>query len=161
MLRRDPTEQEGLAAELIRVRPEAFVFVQLSDFTQFIFIETEVPDVKILGDARRRHGFRDHHQAAIEVPADDDLRRRFAVFVRQLVNNFLIEYPFTALCQRAPGLGLNFMRRIPGMKLTLLQQRMQFNLVYHRGDAGFINDFLQMVDLEITDADAFCQPLLL
>lgn len=93
MLRRDPTEQERLTAELIRVRSEAFVFVQLSDFTQFIFIKTEVPDVKILGDARRRHGFRDHHQAAIEVPADDDLRRRFAVFVRQLVNNFLIEYP--------------------------------------------------------------------
>ncbi|SVN05088.1 Uncharacterised protein [Klebsiella pneumoniae] len=53
------------------------------------------------------------------------------------------------------------MRRIPGVKLTLLHQRVKFNLVYHRSDTGFIDDFLQMMNLEITHADAFCQTLLL
>ena len=33
------------------------------------------------------------------------------------------------------------MRRIPGVKLALLHQRVKFNLVYHRSDAGFIDDF--------------------
>jgi hypothetical protein len=27
------------------------------------------------------------------MPADNDLRRGFTVFIRQLTNNFLIEYP--------------------------------------------------------------------
>ena len=72
MLRRKPTEQERLTAELIRVGSQAFVLVQFSDFTQFIFIKTEVPDVKILGNARWRHRFRDHHQAAL-VPDSHNL----------------------------------------------------------------------------------------
>lgn len=76
-------------------------------------------------------------RAAVEMPADNDLRRGFTVFIRQLTNNFLIEYPFAALRKRAPGLGLDLMRRIPGVKLALLHQRVKFNLVYHRSDAGF------------------------
>ena len=47
------------------------------------------------------------------------------------------------------------------MKLALLHQRMQLNLVNHRRDARFINQALQMMNLEITDADAFYQPLFL
>jgi hypothetical protein len=50
------------------------------------------------------------------------------------------------------------MRRVPGVKLTLLHQRVKFNLVYHRRDAGFIDQLLQMMNLEITDADAFASP---
>ena len=38
---------------------------------------------------------------------------------------------------------------------------MEFNLVNHRNDAGFINKLLQMVGLEVTDADTLNQPLLL
>ena len=56
------------------------------------------------------------------MPADNDLRRGFTVFIRQLTNNFLIEYPFAALRKRAPGLGLDLMRRIPGVKLALLYE---------------------------------------
>ena len=115
MLRRKPTEQERLTAELIRIGSQSLVLVQPGDFTQFIFIKTEVPDAKILGNARWRHRFRDHHQSAVEMPADNDLRRGFTVFIRQLTNNFLIEYPFAALRKRAPGLGLDLMRRIPGL----------------------------------------------
>ncbi len=95
------------------------------------------------------------------MPADDDLRRRFAVLIGELVDDFLIEHSFTALRQRAPGFGLDLVGGVPGMQLTLLQQRMELNLVDHRCDAGFINQLLQMRDLEITHADAFRQPLLL
>jgi hypothetical protein len=35
---------------------------------------------------------------------------------------------------------------------------MKLYLVDHRRDAGFINQLLQMVNLEITDADAFASP---
>ena len=47
------------------------------------------------------------------------------------------------------------------MKLALLHQRVQLNLVNYRRDARFINQALQMMNLEITDADAFYQPLFL
>ncbi len=58
--------------------------------------------------------FGDHHQPAIEMPADHHLRWRFAVFIRQRTDDFLIEDPFTALRQRAPaGLGLDLVRCIP------------------------------------------------
>ncbi len=95
------------------------------------------------------------------MPADDDLRRGFAVLVRQLANDLLVEDSFTALGQRAPGFGLDLMGRVPGMKLTLLQQRMQLNLVDHRRDASFVDQALQVANLEVTDADALHQPLLL
>ncbi|CNV27881.1 Uncharacterised protein [Salmonella enterica subsp. enterica serovar Bovismorbificans] len=49
------------------------------------------------------------------MPANNNLGGRFAVFIRQFANHFLIEYAFTALRQWAPGLGLDFMRRIPRM----------------------------------------------
>lgn len=70
--------------------------VQLRDRSQLIFVETEVPDVKVFRDTRRRDGFRDHHQTAIKMPADDDLRRRFAVLIGELVDDFLIEDAFAA-----------------------------------------------------------------
>jgi hypothetical protein len=43
-------------------------------------------------------------------------------------------------------------------KLTLLHQRVQLDLVNHRRDACFVNQTLQVMNLEITDADAFHQP---
>ena len=96
------------------------------------------------------------------MPADDDLRRRFAVLIGELVDDFLIEDAFTALGQRAPGFGLDLVGGVPRVQLTLLhKQRMEFYLVDHRGDAGFINQLLQMRYLEITHANAFGQPLLL
>ncbi len=95
------------------------------------------------------------------MPADDNLRRRFAIFISQLMDNFLIEDALTALGQRAPGFGLDLVGGVPGVQLPLLQQRMQLYLVDHRRDAGFINQLLQMRHLEITHADALRQPLLL
>ena len=95
------------------------------------------------------------------MPANDDLRRGFAVFIRQVADNFLIEHAFATLCQRAPGLGLDFMRGVPGVKLTLLQQRVQFDLVNDRRDARLVNQPLQVMNLEVADADTFHQPLFL
>jgi hypothetical protein len=93
------------------------------------------------------------------MPANDDLRRGFAVFIRQLADNFLIEYAFATLSQRAPGFGLDLVRGVPGMKLALLHQRVQLDLVNHRRNARLVNQPLQVMNLEITDADAFHQPL--
>ena len=47
------------------------------------------------------------------------------------------------------------------VQLALLEQGMELYLINHRHDAGFIKQPLQVVDLEITDADAFGQPLFL
>lgn len=47
------------------------------------------------------------------------------------------------------------------MKLALLHQRVQLDLVNHRCDACLINQALQVMNLEVTDADAFHQPLFL
>ncbi len=95
------------------------------------------------------------------MPANDDLRRGFAVFIRQVADDFLIEHAFTALRQRAPGLGLDLVGSVPGVKLALLHQRVQLDLVNHRCDARFVNQTLQVMHLEVTDADAFHQPLFL
>ncbi|MNY18525.1 hypothetical protein D3C86_1519090 [compost metagenome] len=95
------------------------------------------------------------------MPANDDLRDSFAVLLGKIPNDFLIEHGFTALSQRAPGFGLNFVRGVPGVQLTLLHEWVQLNLVDHWRNAGFINQTLQMMDLEITDPDALHQPLLL
>jgi len=47
------------------------------------------------------------------------------------------------------------------MQLALLQKRMQFDLVNHRRNARFINQPLQVVNLEITHPNAFSEALLL
>ncbi len=95
------------------------------------------------------------------MPANDDLRWRLAIFFRQVFHNLLIKYAFTALCQRAPGFGLNLVHGIPRVQFTLLQHRVQLNLVDHRRNAGFVDQTLQVILLEVTDADAFGQPLFL
>lgn len=76
------------------------------------------------------------------MPADDDLRRRFAVLIGELVDDFLIEDAFAALGQRAPGFGLDLVGGVPRVQLTLLHKWMEFYLIDHRGDAGFINQLL-------------------
>jgi RecB family exonuclease len=67
---------------------QTFALIQLRNLTQLIFVQTEIPDVEVLGDARWRDRFRDDHQAVVQMPANDDLRRGFAVFIRQLTDNF-------------------------------------------------------------------------
>ena len=113
-----------LSAELIGVRTQTLALIQLRNLTQLLFIQAEIPDVKVFSDARRRDGFRDHHQTAVEMPADDDLRRRFAVLIGELVDDFLIEDAFAALGQRAPGFGLDLVGGVPRVQLTLLHKWM-------------------------------------
>src|SRR5690606_41851409 len=101
---------------LFRSRPKPLALIQLRNLTQLVFIQAELPDVEVLGDTRWRDRFRDHHQTAIQMPANDDLRRRFAVLIRQLADNFLVKHPFAALSKRAPGFGLDLVRGVPRMK---------------------------------------------
>lgn len=42
------------------------------------------------------------------------------------------------------GFGLDLVGGVPRVQLTLLQKWMEFYLIDHRGDAGFINQLLQM-----------------
>ena len=56
----------------------------------------------------------------------------------------MIEDAFAALGQRAPGFGLDLVGGVPRVQLTLLHKWMEFYLIDHRGDAGFINQLLQM-----------------
>jgi hypothetical protein len=92
------------------------------------------------------------------MPANDDLRRGFTVFIRQLADNFLIEYPFAALRQRAPGFGLDLMRGVPGVKLALLHQRVQLDLVNHWRNARLVNQPLQVMNLELQTPMLFTSP---
>ncbi len=99
----------------IRVWSQPFARIQLGDLAQFVFVETEIEHIDIFSDARGGNGFRDYHQTGIQMPADHNLRRRFAVFQRELTDQRLLEYPLSSLCQWTPGLGLNLVRGIPGV----------------------------------------------
>jgi len=40
-----------LAAELVRIGTEALALIEFCNFAEFVFVETEIPDVKVFDNA--------------------------------------------------------------------------------------------------------------
>jgi len=113
--------------------------VQSVDAGDFFRRKRKIEDIDIFGDPRGREGFGNGAGPVLDVPAQHDLRGRFAVLLRETyydgigerVRRLVAELA-DAVAKRRPSLGEN---AEPGMRLPrslLIEQRMQLDLVYGR-----------------------------
>src|SRR5699024_10058525 len=79
-----PLLQRGSLVEGVRIRAAASCLTLLDrgDALHLLLSELEAEHVRVAADALRLGAARDHDIAALDVPADDDLRDRHAVGVR-------------------------------------------------------------------------------
>jgi hypothetical protein len=87
-----------------------------------LVVECEVEDPKVLLDAFRHHGPRDHDVTELQVPSQDDLRGRLAVGGGELRNHRVVEH--RAPGNRAPGFRDDAVVGVEPAQLGLLEARM-------------------------------------
>src|SRR5580698_971626 len=85
------------------------------------------------------------------MPADDDLRRRLSMFVGDLDERSFAEQAATS--QWAPGFRFDPLLVVKGAQSFLLKFWMKLDLVDRRRDAGFSDDPLDVILVEVRDAD--------
>lgn len=69
---------------MIRVRAEAAILIQAVQTRHILVGQGEVEDVDVLAAAAFANGLRNGYHPVLQIPTENDLRRRFAVFVRKL-----------------------------------------------------------------------------
>ena len=65
-----------------------------------LLIQFKIPDVHVFPDAFGMDGFGDHHHAALDMPAEDDLRYAFPMLRANGGENFVLKIFF---CPSASG----------------------------------------------------------
>src|SRR6185437_11571454 len=124
-----------------------------------VAIELEVERADILFQPLEPDRLRNGDESAVKMPADDDLRRGLAMLRGDGGDRRIAE-------QTAPTEGTPRFRSDPPLVMkraqaALLKPRMKLDLVHRRRDAGFANDPLEVVAIEVRDADRSDPPVLL
>ena len=110
----------------------ALAHVQCGNLRLVVIVQLEVEDVQVLGHALGLRGFGQHHDAALDEPAGDDLRHGFAVFLADGGEHGVLEDAELAFGKRSPGFGHDAFREQPLHLLGLLVEGVDLDLV-HRG----------------------------
>jgi hypothetical protein len=101
--------------------------VERVDASHIVAIESEAERADVLSQALELHRFGNDDQAAFEMPADHDLRRRLAMFRRDVGNGWIAQQgPAT---ERAPGFCFDPMLVVKRAQCPLLKPRMELDLI--------------------------------
>ena len=79
------------------------LFVEFCDFRHFFFGEGEIQDVQVVFDMADILASRDHREAHLGMPAEDDLGRGLPVFLPQLRKDRFFDQGFVAVAEGVPG----------------------------------------------------------
>ena len=136
----------------LRVRAHAAARrIEAPHAAHVVVVEPEVEHGDVLLQALRPHGFGDDDQAAVEMPADHHLRRRLAVLGGDAGDDGIGEKGGAP--ERAPGFRLDSEFVVVGAQGLLLEARVELDLVDRGREAGLADDPLQMLAVEVGDAD--------
>ena len=105
------------------------------------------------------HRLGNDHDAALDQPAQDDLRDRFAVFRSQVCQHLVPEQVVAPLGKRRPCLGLHAVSGHDAGLLRLLAEGMRLDLVHGGHDLVVEDQVDQSVGLEVAHADRTDFPL--
>src|SRR4051794_3089678 len=136
------------AGERVRVRPDPAGPVQRRQDSHLAIVQSEVEDGQVLADALRTHRLGDHDDTALQVPAQDDLRRCPGVRRRDGLDLRPVQQSLTAT-ERAPRLRHDAEAGMGGAELVLRKAWMQFDLVDRGDDVALGDDPLQLRDREV------------
>ena len=128
-------------------------FVERGDLLHILVRESKVEHVEVFfhpPDVRR---FGNDDDAALQMPAENDLRDRLAVLRADLCKDGIGEQASPAFAEGRPRLVLNAVLFHPLVRGFLLIMRVRFHLVDHRLYAGEGADVYQPVRIEVGNAD--------
>src|SRR5581483_6399047 len=114
-------------------------------------LELEVEDLDVLADPLGRHRLREDDVPVLDVPAEDDLRDRFADALGDLGQRRVTEH--FALCDRRPRLADDPVRPAVLVDFPVLEVRVELDLVHRGHHVRFGGEALEMRNLEVRDAD--------
>src|ERR687896_845402 len=86
----------------VRAGAAALTLVESGDLVHIARLDLEVEEFEVLPHARWRHRLREHDVAALDVPPQDDLRRRLAEVIGDPGDSGIVEH--LALRYRRPRL---------------------------------------------------------
>src|SRR5699024_7320739 len=152
--------QRGPLVEGMRVRAAAarLALLDRGDTLHLFLSQLETEHIRVAADALRLGATRDHHVAALDVPADDDLRDTHPVGVRDGLEGRAIQV--LSLLQRGPGLGQDAALGVLCTQLILVETGVDLDLVHGRGIATSLDHLVQNLWVAIAYADAGGLPLI-
>ena len=137
--------------QVIRYGSRAELFVHRVDERHVGFRKFEVEDIRVGKDAVRLCRFRDDADALLNEVAEADLRFGAYIFFCQLLHNLTVQVK--ASCKRRIRLNSDSMRAAESDERFPVPERMAFDLVDGRDDAGKFKEGSKVRFLEVADAD--------
>src|SRR5215204_5852087 len=146
-------ESAGDVGERVGVRTGAAVLasVERGDRVHVAGLELEVEQLEVLLHARRRHRLWEYDVAALDVPPQDDLRRRLADLVGGLGDGGILEHP--AMRDGRPRLGGDPVLPVVLAHRVVGEVGVYLYLVHRRHRIGLGGQLLQVLDLEVRHPD--------
>ncbi len=133
--------------------------IKLFDAPHVVVVEPDVERGDILLQPLEAHRFRNRDQAAVEMPADDDLRRGLPMLGGDVDDCGLAEQ--SAPPERAPGFRFDPALVVERPEGLLLEPRVKLDLIDGWRDPRLADDPLEVIAIEIRDPDRADPPLLL
>src|SRR5215208_6364363 len=139
----------GDVVELVRVRARALVAVEGGDRRHRRFVELEVEDVEVLLDPAPGHRLREDDVAALDVPAERDLRGRLPDLSGDPRDHRVVVH--LAARDRRPGLGDDLVVGAEGTQFVLCQEGVRLDLVHRGPDVGRAEE-VEVVEAQLGQA---------
>src|SRR6476620_339007 len=138
-------------AEEIGVVARSFPRFKAPDDSMVFLVEGEVEYIDVFLHPHGCNGFRNDDISQLYVPANHDLGDSPLVFLSNPDQVRVVKNPPPA--QWRPRLGEDALLGVEHADGLILKTRMQFDLVDRRTDVGLCKEALQVVRLEVGDAD--------
>ena len=113
----------------------------------------EIENIEVFLDAGRCNGLRDDDITSLDVPAQNDLRDRLAVLLRDGFQRGVFQN-FT-LTEWAPGFCCDVVFAVEQTQLVLLELWMQFNLIENWRNTAFLDDAFEIGCTEVGYTNGF------
>ena len=137
--------------QVIRYRSRTELFIHCVDERHVGFRKIKVEDIRVGKNAVWLCRFRDDTDALLDEVAEADLRFSAYILFCQLLHNLTVQIKTS--CERRIRLNSDSMRAAESDERFPVPERMAFDLVDGRNDAGEFKEGSKMRFLEVADAD--------
>ena len=141
----------GDVVELVGVRAGALAPVERGDRDHVRLVELEVEEREVLLDPAAVDRLREDDVAALDVPAEGDLRRTAAEPLGDPADDRVVGH--LPAGDRRPGLGDDLVVGVERAELVLDEERADLDLVHRGSHLGGAEEVAQVVGLEVGDPD--------
>ena len=135
-----------------RVMACSSVLIHWVECLHIVIIKFKIKNTDIFGKACRIFRFRNRDNPLLNVPTEQNLRRRFWIFVGNIKNSLVVEI---AAQKRCPRHNANWIVTAKRKQIFVVQQRSVLYLINHRLNCAVRQKIFKLADFKIANADAF------